>query len=294
MENIKDQGSRRIPPVGRRPILLSWSGGKDSAWALHLLRTDPRYAPAYEVVALLTTINEKFRRVAIHGFREELLDLQAASIGLPLWKVDLPFPCSNADYESRMAAVCARAAAEGLCGIAFGDLFLEDIRAYRIARLAGTGLEPIFPVWCPDLGVTTAQLAEQMIAGGLRAHLTCIDPRSLDASFAGRAFDAQFLADLPPSADPCGERGEFHSFACAGPIFSRTIPVIPGERVERDNFIYADLLPAPGSQSTQSPQPTPSAPRSVAALAPASPDVARSQPNFRAGAGPPRHEGLRL
>ncbi len=222
-------------------ILLSWSGGKDSAWALHLLRRQPQY----EVVALLTTINEEFRRVAIHGFREDLLDRQAASIGLPLWKVDLPFPCTNAEYESRMAAVCARAVAEGLHGIAFGDLFLEDIRAYRIEKLAGTGLEPIFPVWTPDLGITTAELARQMIAAGLRARLTCVDPRHLDASFAGRAFDAALLADLPAAVDPCGERGEFHSFAFDGPIFSRTISVLPGETVERDNFIYADLLPAP-------------------------------------------------
>ncbi len=225
----------------RKPILLSWSGGKDSAWALHLLRRQPEY----EVVALLTTLNEKFRRVAIHGFREELLDLQAASIGLPLWKVDLPFPCSNADYESRMAAVCARAAAQGLYGIAFGDLFLEDIRAYRVEKLAGTSLEPIFPVWCPDLGTTTQALAQEMLAAGLRAHLTCIDPRHLNPSFAGRTFDAGLLADLPASVDPCGERGEFHTFAFAGPIFSRTVSVIPGERVERDNFIYADLLPHP-------------------------------------------------
>ena len=222
-------------------ILLSWSGGKDSAWALHLLRRQPQY----EVVALLTTINEEFRRVAIHGFREELLDRQAASIGLPLWKVDLPFPCTNAEYESRMAAVCARAVAEGLHGIAFGDLFLEDIRAYRIEKLAPTGLEPIFPVWCADLGISTAELARQMIAAGLRARLTCVDPRHLDASFAGRAFDAALLADLPAAVDPCGERGEFHTFAFAGPIFSRTISVLPGETVERDNFIYADLLPAP-------------------------------------------------
>jgi diphthamide synthase (EF-2-diphthine--ammonia ligase) len=166
-------------------------------------------------------------------------------VGLPLWKVDLPFPCSNADYESRMAQVCARAAAEGLYGIAFGDLFLEDIRAYRIAKLAGTGLEPIFPVWCADLGLTTAALAQEMIAAGLRAHLTCIDPRHLSPSFAGRTFDADLLADLPATVDPCGERGEFHSFAFAGPMFSRTVSVIPGETVERDNFIYADLLPKP-------------------------------------------------
>ncbi len=228
-----------------RRILLSWSGGKDSAWALHLLRQNPQY----EVAALLTTVNEKFRRIAIHGTRESLLDLQAEAIGLPLWKVDLPFPCTNADYESRMAAVCARAAAEGFHGIAFGDLFLEDIRAYRIARLAGTGLEPIFPVWCPSLGLSTAELARQMLAAGLRARLTCIDPRVLSPDFAGRTFDAALLADLPPTVDPCGERGEFHTFVFKAPIFSRTISVIPGETVERDNFYYADLLPAPAPES---------------------------------------------
>ncbi|HEV2645495.1 MAG TPA: ATP-binding protein [Acidobacteriaceae bacterium] len=225
--------------TARRRILLSWSGGKDSAWALHLLRQQHDY----EVVGLLTTINEKYRRVAIHGFREELLDLQAESVGLPLWKVDLPFPCTNQDYEARMAAVCERAVAEGLHGIAFGDLFLEDIRAYRLAKLAGTGLEPIFPVWTPDLGVTTAELAQQMIAAGLRAHLTCIDPRVLDAGFAGRTFDAALLADLPAEVDPCGERGEFHTFAYAGPMFGRIVSVLPTVTVKRDNFIYAEILP---------------------------------------------------
>ena len=226
-------------------ILLSWSGGKDSAWALHLLRQQPEY----EVVALLTTLNEKFRRVAIHGFREELLDQQAASIGLPLWKVDLPFPCSNADYESRMAKVCARAAAEGLHGIAFGDLFLEDIRAYRIEKLAGTGLEPIFPVWCPSLGVSTAELARQMIAAGLRAHLTCIDPRRSTRPSPAAPSTPNSSPTCPPTVDPCGERGEFHTFAFAGPIFSRTVSVLPAETVERDNFIYAELLPPmPGTE----------------------------------------------
>lgn len=231
------------------PILLSWSGGKDSAHALHLLRQNARY----QVVALLTTVNEKFRRVAIHGFREELLDRQAATIGLPLWKVDLPFPCTNADYESRMAAVYARAVAEGIHGIAYGDLFLEDIRAYRIAQLAPTGLAPIFPVWCSALGISTAALAREMLASGLRAHLTCIDPRHLSPTFAGRAFDARLLTDLPPDVDPCGERGEFHTFAFAGPVFARTISVIPGATVERDNFVYADLLPHPAPATPDQP-----------------------------------------
>ena len=219
-----------------KPILLSWSGGKDCAWALHLLRQDP----AYEVVALLTTINQQFNRVAMHGFRESLLDQQAEAAGLPVWKVPLPWPCSNDLYESAMATACARAVAEGLHGIAFGDLFLADVRAYRIEKLASTGLVPLFPCW----GLPTNELARTMIASGLQARLTCVDPRQLNPSFAGRAFDAQLLADLPATADPCGERGEFHSFVHAGPIFSHTIAIRAGETVERDGFIYADLLPA--------------------------------------------------
>jgi diphthamide synthase (EF-2-diphthine--ammonia ligase) len=164
-----------------------------------------------------------------------------------------------------MAQVCDRAVAEGLYGIAFGDLFLEDIRAYRIEKLAGTGLEPIFPVWCSSLGISTAELARQMIAAGLRAHLTCIDPRSLNASFAGRTFDAQLLADLPAEVDPCGERGEFHTFAFAGPIFSRTVSVLPAGTVERYNFIYADLLPAtvPSSEANLQAAPLASVLRAV-------------------------------
>ena len=219
----------------RKPILLSWSGGKDSAWALHLLRAGNEY----EVVGLLTTVNQHFRRVAMHGFRESLLDLQAEAAGLPLWKVPLPWPCANDIYESLMAEACARAVAEKIHGVAFGDLFLEDIRAYRIAKLAPTGLEPIFPCWL----LPTDQLAREMIASGIRAHLTCVDPRQLDRSFAGREFNAQLLAELPPGVDPCGERGEFHTFVSAAPVFSRSIEVSPGEIVERDGFIYADLLP---------------------------------------------------
>jgi uncharacterized protein (TIGR00290 family) len=217
-----------------KPILLSWSGGKDSAWALHLLRADP----AYEVVGLLTTVNQEFHRVAMHGFREELLEAQAAALGLPVWKVPLPWPCSNEVYEGLMSEACARAVREGIEGIAFGDLFLEDIRAYRVAKLAGTGLEPIFPCWL----LPTAQLASDMIAAGIRAHLTCVDPKHLDKSFAGREFDAALLSDLPASVDPCGERGEFHTFISASPEFSRSIEISRGEVVERDGFVYADLL----------------------------------------------------
>ncbi len=217
-----------------KKTLLSWSGGKDSAWALHTLRQNPEY----RVAALLTTVNERFGRVAIHGFREELLDLQAVSVGLPIWKIPLPYPCSNADYESRMQAVCARAVDEGFEAVAFGDLFLEDIRAYRIEHLAGTGLEPVFPIW----GIPTDQLAQQMVAAGLRARITCLDPRHLPTSFCGRVFDADFLSDLPPSVDPCGERGEFHSFAYAGPMFSQPISVEHTHNVEREGFVYGDLV----------------------------------------------------
>jgi uncharacterized protein (TIGR00290 family) len=223
--------------VGLPKILLSWSGGKDSAWALEMLRRRRQY----EVVGLLTTINETFRRVAIHGYREALLDEQAAAAGLPVWKVDLPFPCTNAEYEARMAVVAERAVREGIYGMAFGDLFLEEIRDYRLKKLAGTGLEAIFPVW----GIPTEQLAEEMVAGGLKAYLACVDPRVLDRSFAGRRFDAQLLKELPAGVDHCGERGEFHTFACGGPMFSGSIGVTPAEVVERDGFVYADLLPVP-------------------------------------------------
>ena len=196
-----------------KKILLSWSGGKDSAWALHLLRQ----AGEFEVGGLLTTVNERFRRVAIHGFREELLDRQAEMTGLPLWKVDLPFPCSNIEYEARMTLVCERAVREGFHGIAFGDLFLEEIRAYRVAKLAGSGLEPIFPVW----GIPTDALAEQMIAGGLKARLTCVDPRKVPAEFAGREWNRALLAEMPNGVDPCGENGEFHTFAGQDRCFRR-------------------------------------------------------------------------
>lgn len=219
-----------------RRVLLSWSSGKDAAYALHRLRADPDV----EVAGLLTTLNSAFDRVAMHGVREALLDAQAEAAGLPLWKVPLPWPCSNEAYEAAMAEACARAAAEGITAVAFGDLFLEDVRAYREARLAGTGLAPLFPLWDQD----TARLAREMIASGLKATLVCVDPRALEARFAGRAFDAALLADLPAGVDPCGERGEFHTFAWAGPMFRHPVAVAPGETVTREGFVFTDLVSA--------------------------------------------------
>ena len=219
-----------------RRVALSWSSGKDSAWSLHLLKQDPQV----EVVALLTTLNEEFDRVAMHAVRRDLLEAQARAAGLPLWTIPLPWPCTNQEYESRMRAACDRALAERVQAIAFGDLFLTDIRAYREKQLAGTGIEPIFPVW----EIPTRQLAHDMIASGLRAKLTCVDPRALDRRFAGRDFDTSLLADLPPSVDPCGENGEFHTFVYAGPMFQHPIPTAPGEVVDRDGFVFADLIPA--------------------------------------------------
>ncbi len=191
-----------------------------------------------EVVALVTTVNQEFDRVAMHAVRRELLEAQANSAGAPLWIVLLPWPCSNADYEARMGALCERAISQGVEAIAFGDLFLEDIRRYREDQLAGTGLEPLFPLW----GLPTDALANTMMAAGLQARLTCVDPKVIPAQLAGREFDAAFLSDLPAGADPCGERGEFHTFAYAGPMFSKSIRVIPGKVVERDGFVFADLL----------------------------------------------------
>jgi uncharacterized protein (TIGR00290 family) len=219
--------------VARARVAVSWSSGKDSAWSLHLLRQNP----SVEVVALFTTLNQQFDRVAMHAVRRELLELQAKSVGLPLWTVPLPWPCSNEEYELRMRDLCARAIAEHVDAMAFGDLFLADIRAYREKQLAATGLQPLFPVW----QIPTAELARTMIASGLRAKITCVDPRVLSAEFAGRDFDSQFLADLPPNIDPCGENGEFHSFVYDGPGFREPVNVSVGEIVERDGFVFADL-----------------------------------------------------
>ena len=214
--------------------LLAWSSGKDSAWALHVLRRQ-----GIGIDALLTTINETADRVAMHGVRRALLEAQAESTGIPLWSIPLPWPCTNDDYEARMAEACRKAVAEGFDTIAFGDLYLRDIRDYRERQLAGTGLTPIFPLW--DL--PTADLARQMIAGGLRARLACVDSKALASDFAGREFDSALLNELPPAVDPCGENGEFHTFAYAGPMFRAPIPVECGETRDIGGFIYADLLP---------------------------------------------------
>ncbi len=214
-------------------VLLSWSSGKDSAWALHLLRQSAEV----EVVGLVTSFNAAFDRVAMHAVRRELVERQAERAGLPLWTVELPWPCSNAEYEARMSAVWTRARAEGINAVAFGDLFLEDIRAYRVKQLAGTGLEPLFPVW----GLPTGELARQMVDAGVEARVTCVDPKRLPREFAGRRFDREFLASLPEGVDPCGEQGEFHTFVYASPVFQEPLAVEVGEVVERDGFVFADV-----------------------------------------------------
>ena len=217
-------------------ILVSWSSGKDSAWCLHVLRQRGEY----QIAGLLTTFNQAVNRVAMHAVRRELVERQAASAGLQLWAVPLPWPCSNEEYEALMAQTCARAIAEGIEGIAFGDLFLEDVRAYRERQLKETRLNPIFPLW----GLPTREVAKEMIASGLRAKLTCVDTHQLDAGFLGREFDEELLTSLPPGVDPCGEKGGFHSFVYAGPILNEEIPISVGETVVRDQFMFADLTVA--------------------------------------------------
>jgi uncharacterized protein (TIGR00290 family) len=213
--------------------ILCWSSGKDSAWALHVLRQ----LQEVEVIGLLTTINEVHDRVAMHAVRVSLLQAQAEAVGLPLWTVSIPNPCSNQQYEMAMETAIQRALAAGVSVMAFGDLFLEDVRRYRETQLAGTGLAPLFPIW----GLSTRRLAREMISAGLRARLTCVDPKQIHTSFVGREFDDALLADLPATADPCGERGEFHTFAYAGPMFHHPVPIQTGEIVTRDGFVFADL-----------------------------------------------------
>jgi uncharacterized protein (TIGR00290 family) len=220
---------------------LAWSSGKDSAWSLHVMRQ----RGDFEIAALLTTVNQKYHRVAMHAVRESLLDAQAAAARLPLVKVEIPSPCPNEVYERAMAEAMERARTEGITHVVFGDLFLEDIRKYREENLAKCGMTPVFPLWLKP----TRELAKEMIAGGLRAHLTCVNPKKLDGRFVGRAFDEQLLAELPASVDPCGENGEFHTCVVAGPMFSAPIPVEAGDIVERDGFFFADFLLRPAAAS---------------------------------------------
>jgi len=222
-----------MPP---KRLWMAWSSGKDSAFALHVLRQ----RPDLEVCGLLTTVHETHGRVAMHAVRRELLLAQAEAAGLPLVEVPLPSPCPNDVYEAAMAKALGWARAHAVSGVAFGDLFLPDIRAYRERQMAATGLECRFPLWGRDTG----DLAREMVAAGLRARLACVDPRAVPASFAGREFDRSLLDELPPGVDPCGENGEFHTFAWDGPMFARPVRVRGGETETRDGFVYADLLPA--------------------------------------------------
>jgi uncharacterized protein (TIGR00290 family) len=216
-------------------VALSWSSGKDSAWTLHVLRL----RPDIQVSALITTFNSQANRVAMHAVRRSLVEAQAERTGIPLWAVELPAPCSNAEYEDRMRAICRRAIGEGITAIAFGDLFLQDIRDYRVRQLQGSGIEPLFPLW----QIPTEQLSRDVIAAGMKAKITCVDPAKLAKSFAGCDYNLNLLQTLPSGIDPCGENGEFHTFAYDAPVFSRPIEVRAGEVVERDGFVFADLLP---------------------------------------------------
>ena len=215
--------------------LIAWSSGKDSAWALH----EARRSGEYEIVGALTTVTETFGRVSMHGVREELLRAQLEAIGIPPNIVPIPFPCPNEVYEARMGAALSHAKTEGVSHVIFGDLFLEDVRAYREAKMAGTGITPLFPLW----GRPTKALAHAMIEGGLKTHLVTVDLKAMPKSFAGRKFDEALLDNLPAGVDPCGERGEFHTCVLDGPMFNRAIAVRVGEVVEREGFAFADLVP---------------------------------------------------
>jgi uncharacterized protein (TIGR00290 family) len=215
------------------PTLVSWSSGKDSAWCLHLLQRNPEY----EVAGLLTTLNAAFDRVAMHSTRREILEAQAAAAGLPLQVVPLPWPCSNEHYEDAMRNACDTAVANGIRAIAFGDLYLEDIRRYREEHLRNIHLTPVFPVWGRD----TRDLLQEMIAAGVKTRIVCVDPKKLPREFAGRDLDEDLLRDFPANVDPCGENGEFHTCVYDGPMFRNPIPIESGEVVERDGFVFADV-----------------------------------------------------
>ncbi|MBX3535790.1 MAG: adenine nucleotide alpha hydrolase [Xanthobacteraceae bacterium] len=214
--------------------LISWSSGKDAAWALHRARQ----AGEYEIVGALTTITENFDRVSMHGVRRELLDAQLRAANLPLLPVTIPSPCPNEIYEARMGEAIAAARANGVTKIVFGDLYLEDIRAYREEKLRGSGIEPVFPLW----KIPTSQLAREMIASGLQARVACLDPKKMPRDLAGKEFDEELLTALPPNVDPCAENGEFHTCVTGGPMFSKNLEVKTGEVVERDGFVFADLM----------------------------------------------------
>ncbi len=235
----------RRPGTSRPKAVVSWSSGKDSAFALY----EARRAGELDVVGLLTTVTETYGRVSMHGVRESVLDAQARAAGLPIRKVGIPSPCPNAVYERAMSRTVDALRQEGVSRIVFGDLFLEDIRAYREEKLRGTGVEPVFPLW----GRPTDRLADEMIASGVNARIVALDPRKLPARFAGRSFDRDLLAELPDGVDPCGERGEFHTCVTAGPMFSAGLAVAPGPVVERDGFVFADLELAELTRGTRGP-----------------------------------------
>ncbi len=217
-----------------RRVWLWWSSGKDSAWALQLLRQDPDVS----VERLITTVTPTFGRVAIHGTRISVLEAQASAVGVPLQLIELPYPCSNAEYESALEPVLEEAAATDLDSMAFGDLFLEDVREHRERLLSRSGVDSLFPLW----GLDTTKLSRQVIESGVEAYVVCLDPKYVDREHAGARFDQAFLGKLPESVDPCGERGEFHTCATSGPMFQRGLDVSVGEVVEREGFVYADLL----------------------------------------------------
>ena len=218
-------------------VLLSWSSGKDSAWALHILHQQADVT----VAGLLATVNDTARRVMAHDVRLSLVEAQAAAVGLPLWSVPLPSPCSNTEYEDKLGAVFNRARERGITHVAFGDLYLEDVRDYRMRMVSACGLEPLFPLWCAP--ADTPRLARTMLRGGLQAVLTCVDPQQLPHDFVGRQYDRALLDDLPDGVDPCGERGEFHTFCWGGPMFRTHVPIEIGEVRTRNGFSYADLKP---------------------------------------------------
>jgi uncharacterized protein (TIGR00290 family) len=234
--HVEKERAPRKRPV-KEKVVLSWSGGKDSAMtAYHLLASQ-----RYEIAALMTTVTEEFDRISMHGVRRDLLEQQAASLGIPLHKVMIPKDCPNATYEARMREALGRFKAQGITKIAFGDLFLEDLRQYRDERLAQVGMTGVYPIWMRD----TEELVRTFIGLGFKAILACVDTQAIDAAFAGREIDHDLLRDLPESADPCGEYGEYHSFVYAGPIFKKAIPCKAGERVMRTpRFNYCDIVPA--------------------------------------------------